>query len=390
MTKFSIVNLGRGGGLGRRAFTLVELLVVIAIIGVLIALLLPAVQAAREAARRMQCSNHLKQLALACHNHVDITSGQLPVGARDWNFLSWSSFLLPFIEQQSLYSAMLIRYEDCTDTTERGRYDHSTNLVAWRNSNINVYTCPSSEKSLRYSASPATNPNNAGPKVNYLPCCGQTGVGFGTSGCSFIEDDTRMNCWLSNFAASPWADAGAGTVEGDRLDQKGAMFGCIALTANDSTRPLRAARFAEPNGQVPISTITDGLSNTVMFSETVQVENNTSYSTTASDIRGDTYRGAEGAFFSTYYEPNSRQPDNTGLGYSHCHQRPVSGSYNGVKYPCWIYSYYYVLISARSNHVGGVNAALGDGSVRFVTETISRSVWRPLGAAQDGIPVALP
>ena len=97
-----------------RAFTLVELLVVIAIIGILIALLLPAVQAAREAARRMQCSNHLKQIALAWHNHHDVHK-HFPTGGWGWGFVGdpaqgyderqpggWVFNIRPFIEQESL------------------------------------------------------------------------------------------------------------------------------------------------------------------------------------------------------------------------------------------------------------------------------------------------
>jgi prepilin-type N-terminal cleavage/methylation domain-containing protein len=94
----------------RRAFTLVELLVVIAIIGILIALLLPAVQAAREAARRMQCGNNLKQIGLAIHNYLDASKGIFPpqhlnrggvsLTARNYSFFTC---LLPFIEQNALY-----------------------------------------------------------------------------------------------------------------------------------------------------------------------------------------------------------------------------------------------------------------------------------------------
>jgi prepilin-type N-terminal cleavage/methylation domain-containing protein len=96
----------------RPGFTLVELLVVIAIIGILVALLLPAVQAAREAARRSQCQNNLKQLALACHNHHD-NKKRLPFSVSPWaeggppprTGRGWIIEALPFMEQQNLYVA---------------------------------------------------------------------------------------------------------------------------------------------------------------------------------------------------------------------------------------------------------------------------------------------
>lgn len=94
----------------RQGFTLVELLVVIAIIGILVALLLPAVQAAREAARRMQCSNNLKQIGIGIHNYHDtyktFPSGyfwRLPANTETWG---WSAFMLPFIEQGALHSQL--------------------------------------------------------------------------------------------------------------------------------------------------------------------------------------------------------------------------------------------------------------------------------------------
>src|SRR5947209_12938172 len=87
----------------RRAFTLVELLVVIAIIGVLVALLLPAVQAAREAARRMRCQNNLKQIGIACHNFHD-AMGELPRAFSPTTGLSWQVNILPYIELGNLYN----------------------------------------------------------------------------------------------------------------------------------------------------------------------------------------------------------------------------------------------------------------------------------------------
>src|SRR5688500_12419399 len=87
----------------RKGFTLVELLVVIAIIGILIALLLPAVQAAREAARRYQCTNNLKQIGLAMHNYHDINGKFPPSRIARGDYITWAVLILPYMEQQAMY-----------------------------------------------------------------------------------------------------------------------------------------------------------------------------------------------------------------------------------------------------------------------------------------------
>jgi prepilin-type N-terminal cleavage/methylation domain-containing protein len=211
------------------AFTLVELLVVIAIIGVLIALLLPAVQAAREAARRMQCTNHLKQFGIATHNYHD-TTGTLQVEsyykenddtwntAHTWNtkYASFRVRLLPFMEQVGLSD----------------EFNNAADWNAVQNlSRIPVATffCPSGEKKEADNGSPDSDGESRYPS-HYYGIAGSLGSNSsGGSYYSFVknDNDSNMQC------LGPFANAGVIII----------------------------------NGNLSLASITDGTSNTFLISE---------------------------------------------------------------------------------------------------------------------------
>ena len=192
-------------GSTRSAFTLVELLVVIAIIGVLVALLLPAVQAAREAARRMQCQNHLKQLGLGVHNFEDINK-TLPHTRMD-NRYTWAVEIMPFIEQQTTFANWNLTKSYYTQT------------AAARLATIPIYFCPSRRShKLGTSGSISVAPNDVqdnttnapvpGALADYAVCVGSTGRDYwwdgpGSSGGDNTLLKTRgafrmMNNWSTN------------------------------------------------------------------------------------------------------------------------------------------------------------------------------------------------
>ena len=229
----------------RRGFTLVELLVVIAIIGILIALLLPAVQAAREAARRMQCTNNLKQIGLGLHNYHDIHKC-LPPGAvwylnnrPEW---AWGTFILPFIEEKPLYDALQIN-------DFRPREFAQTDLATFTElvqTPLGAYICPSGKSdplnTIRSGAVDVATSN--------YPGNGGTGIWpvttpAGWRGRSYTYSGTGPPAGVNHMQKN---DEGNGVFygSGDRTN------------GNSSINNQRVTKFRD---------ITDGLSNTFMAGE---------------------------------------------------------------------------------------------------------------------------
>ena len=227
----SIFATGRSARPSRRsspnaAFTLVELLVVITIIGILIALLLPAVQAAREAARRMQCQNNLKQIGLALHGYHE-TQQSFPPGAFwDWNEDQRRGSilirLLPYMEQQAIYDLFDLKKGTDTQMLPDGK-----NLLA--SISLAVYTCPSDSRPATLGTAPSEFALH-----NYAASIGPT-TQADNSGCSCPTFDT----WNA-YAPAPWG---------------GVYFGKFA------------GPFYRYGGCSTVSECTDGLSNTIYFGE---------------------------------------------------------------------------------------------------------------------------
>jgi prepilin-type N-terminal cleavage/methylation domain-containing protein len=201
----------------KRAFTLVELLVVIAIIGILVALLLPAVQAAREAARRSQCSNNLKQIGLAIHNYADKFKEALPynsdraMGGQGNNpTFSWMFAQLPYIEQGALYD-QFNRNLDNHDSSTPGVAGGQTNAVL-RATVINGYVCPSNpQPALRLNQNQGYGAGNGGgPSAGGTDYVGSLGhIWGGWRDCDTIPDfpdPSGADRFAKGGAGTPWMD----------------------------------------------------------------------------------------------------------------------------------------------------------------------------------------
>lgn len=330
-------------GQTRRGFTLIEVLVVIAVIAVLVGLLLPAVQAARESARRVQCTNNIKQLGLAVHQYIDST-GALPpsmVLAGSGTKVAWSNGwsihmrILPAIGHGSSFNALnfSVRYQDHVNTSVTSQV-------------IATFLCPS--------------------EANQQPTSHQT---FGDVG-------------INNY----------GWCMGDWF-----VWGSFA-----STQPNRSA--FGPNQSRTWADVTDGLSQTALMAEVKSYQNylrdcgglsqvndpsnipspNASpmqvvpeYAGGSCMLKPDGHTewvdgGVHHTGFTTAWTPNKVTGNATIADLDINGQREKQGGPT------------FAAITARSYHRGGVNLLLGDGSVRFVKTTIAGALWRALGTVAGG------
>ncbi|MDR1960251.1 MAG: DUF1559 domain-containing protein [Planctomycetaceae bacterium] len=332
----------------RFGFTLVELLVVIAIIGILIALLLPAVQAAREAARRMQCSNNMKQWGLAAHNHYDAKKC-LPsqwsfgpeVTTTNQRYFGPHFRLLPYMEQQGRYDAIK------TESTATWL----PNTSGTRLELVPTLVCPSDSATIN----PTTGGTHQylGAKTNIVVSLADSSYCVGTS----------------NY--SPYDIASNGTYF-ERVRKTNDRGDC-------SQRSLfhwyKEANFAE---------VTDGLSNTIVISESVAGDHNSKSikgSSVVLDIDGAGYVQYPSVCMNAPRSGNSYGAGTTSVGQSRCglwlDARSLFIGFVTVMPPnsptCSRGSgegENVALYTATSQHTGGVNCGLLDGSVRFVSDTI--------------------
>jgi prepilin-type N-terminal cleavage/methylation domain-containing protein/prepilin-type processing-associated H-X9-DG protein len=339
-------------------FTLIELLVVIAIIAILIGLLLPAVQKVREAAARMSCSNNLHQIALANMNYESANGVFLPgVGKNGCCWGTWMIPILPYMEQDNLFKLYVnfggLDYYP-NSLTVGPRYTGGPNATI-ASTRLKNFTCPSD------------TPQSWGSwtKHNYVLNAGNT---------TFYQVALPLGCTPGTVGCTAFGGAPFSWYNNDPVN---------LAAGGDSTQPYNVSMLRggpDPaNGRmgrpVRIAEITDGTSNTMMASETIQGRQ--------SDLRGFTWWGG-GAGFTAYLAPNSPLQDveTGGICYD-----PM-----GPSMPCTTTSTnaYARLMAARSLHSGGgVNVAMCDGSVRFVPNTVDINIWRAISTSQGGETVSL-
>jgi prepilin-type N-terminal cleavage/methylation domain-containing protein/prepilin-type processing-associated H-X9-DG protein len=330
----------------RRAFTLIELLVVIAIIALLIGLLLPAVQAAREAGRRAQCVNNLKQLGLAVFNY-EVSLGGLPPSAivvqnpdgSLWT-ADWGPFarILNYIEQSARYNAfnMSVAYGDQSNLTVTAQV-------------INLYICPSEVRTdVVNDVSFGTTGGN-----NYGFCLGDWYVWLGPVGAPRNRSAFGVNI------SRTWAAFTDGTSQTLLMSE--------VKNYQPYVRDCGPLKFINDPNNIPSPYV-----NPLIVAPEYLSANCTFLTSGHTQWPEVTVHHIG---FTTAWPPNKRTPGGPGGAYPDVDLNSMRERLGGPTFAA---------VTARSYHPGGVNSLFGDGSVRFVKQSIDGQVWRSLGTIAGG------
>ncbi|WP_047817002.1 DUF1559 domain-containing protein [Rhodopirellula islandica] len=324
--------------LKRSGFTLVELLVVIAIIGVLVGLLLPAVQSAREAARRMSCSNNMKQLGLAMHNYHD-TMSTFPLGSYNlretWpaSGSNWRALLLPFIEQGNIHEKLEFSYSSHFMAGGAAGADALKGNEVLKYLAVPTYACPSSAIEM-FEDAPVSNNSEGAMNVQYVG----------------IQGAARP---------VPGGDPNKGTADLGHgwSSNNGMLF---------------------PNGKIKMRDVVDGTTNAIMIAEQsgwVDGVNRTS----------NYYGGWMGSRHPRPVDGSSSwdlwQTGTTCVRFAPNSQIVQTGATDRM---------YRNNTVINSMHTGGINVVMGDASVQFITDSIDFMLLKQLCCRYDGEITSLP
>jgi prepilin-type N-terminal cleavage/methylation domain-containing protein/prepilin-type processing-associated H-X9-DG protein len=335
----------------RGGFTLIELLVVIAIIAVIVGLLLPAVQAAREAARRIQCTNNLKQLGLAIHNY-ESAHAVLPLAvavARDPRgnpvFHGWGALarLLPYVEGHPSYNA-------CNFDLPNETPENATVLVV----GTAAFVCPSDAQASTIFVDGDLKRNN----TNYGLNRGDWYVWGGTA--------------TAPIPVSPFRTNSVVTLAGVTDGLSSTLFAAEVKTHQPYVRNCAGLLMA-PLSSTPMPSPSDDPNQVAQYQSCVGP---------LAELRADSGHSewedgnASQGGFTTAWTPNRRTPGRFGS--------EIFGDLDLIAIREEEGGPTFAAITARSYHPGGVNVLLGDGSVRFVKDTVSGATWRALGTIAGG------
>ena len=349
----------------RAGFTLIELLVVIAIIAILIGLLLPAVQKVREAAARMSCQNNLKQLGIACHSFHDANEGW-PLGAELNVGSGWSAFLMPYIEQDSVFKGLTFREDGIANDQwaaplpgiagDPASANASVRNIGMCEIKFKMFRCPSTTLPEQYADISGDNwiVQRRAP-ANYLGC---------VSG-RIVDDRRRMT------AITPWG-SNSGTEDIHTLD------GIFVAKQVHQRITRNGVSYGGMTSGVTMTGITDGTSNTIAIGEAegdsqsvslaaIERENNTSgfgrkdHWAIGSD---DVDTGNQGDL--SEFLGSTAMPINM--------PKPAVGTPAFAAYE----------LSFGSRHTQGANFLFADGSVKFLRQSISTPTFSALGTRSGG------